>query len=98
MIRNQSSSSRPSKKVSFARKVRGGWKCLLAVIMGRRYLCEYCDRAFADTLPSRKRHIKSIQHQRLKKLHYDSFKGERRKRAGKYVTLTQQRNLRGKAY
>eukprot|EP00112_Aurelia_sp_Birch-Aquarium-sp1_P013538 Seg2875.6 transcript_id=Seg2875.6/GoldUCD/mRNA.D3Y31 product="Zinc finger matrin-type protein 5" protein_id=Seg2875.6/GoldUCD/D3Y31 len=42
--------------------------------MGRRYFCEYCDRAFADTPPSRKRHIKSLQHQRLKKLHYDSFK------------------------
>lgn len=44
-------------------------------IMGRRYYCEYCDRAFADTLPTRKRHIQSIQHQRARKLHYDSFKG-----------------------
>ncbi|XP_065063743.1 zinc finger matrin-type protein 5-like [Rhopilema esculentum] len=42
--------------------------------MGRRYFCEYCNRAFADTLPTRKRHLKSIQHQRLRKLHYDSFK------------------------
>jgi len=42
--------------------------------MGRTYYCEYCHRAFADTLPTRKRHIKSIQHQRARKLHYDSYK------------------------
>eukprot|EP00794_Sanderia_malayensis_P020412 gene20412-22425_t len=43
--------------------------------MGRkRYHCEFCNRAFADTLPTRKRHLSSIQHQRLRKLHYDSFK------------------------
>ena len=42
--------------------------------MGRNYWCEFCNRGFADILSIRKKHVKSIQHQRLRKLHYDSFK------------------------
>lgn len=42
--------------------------------MGKNYWCEFCGRGFADILSIRKKHINSIQHQRLRKLHYDSFK------------------------
>lgn len=43
--------------------------------MGKRYFCEYCDRAFKDTSTSRKNHLKSLQHSQNKKAWYDSFKG-----------------------
>ena len=42
--------------------------------MGRNYWCEFCNRGFADILSIRKKHLKSNQHIRLKKLCYDSFK------------------------
>ena len=42
--------------------------------MGRNYWCEFCNRGFADILSIRKKHLKSTQHIRLKKLYYDSFK------------------------
>lgn len=43
--------------------------------MGKRYHCEYCNRSFADTPHTRKKHINGVQHKRNRKLHYDSFKG-----------------------
>ncbi|WAR03655.1 ZMAT5-like protein [Mya arenaria] len=42
--------------------------------MGKRYYCDFCDRSFADTGVNRKNHFKGVQHQRLKKQHYDSFR------------------------
>lgn len=42
--------------------------------MGKNYWCDFCQRSFVDILETRKKHIRSIQHQRLRKLHYDSFK------------------------
>jgi len=42
--------------------------------MGRNYWCEFCNRGFADILSVRKKHLKSSQHLRAKKLYYDSFK------------------------
>ena len=50
--------------------------------MGKRYHCEYCNRSFADTLHTRKNHINGVQHKRNRKLHYDSFKGRKKR----YVT------------
>ena len=42
--------------------------------MGRKYWCEFCQRSFSDILSTRKKHVQSQQHQKLRKLHYDSFK------------------------
>ncbi|KAL5016327.1 hypothetical protein ScPMuIL_005916 [Solemya velum] len=42
--------------------------------MGKRYYCDYCDKSFADTANSRKNHLKGVHHQRMRKLHYDSFR------------------------
>ena len=42
--------------------------------MGRIYWCEFCNRGFADILSTRKKHLKSSQHIKLRKLYYDSFK------------------------
>ncbi|XP_065662700.1 zinc finger matrin-type protein 5 isoform X2 [Hydra vulgaris] len=42
--------------------------------MGKNYYCEFCERSFADILSIRKKHILSTQHQRMRKLHYDSYK------------------------
>ncbi|KAH3885790.1 zinc finger matrin-type protein 5-like [Dreissena polymorpha] len=42
--------------------------------MGKRYYCDFCDRSFADTGVNRKNHFKGVQHQRLKKQHYDAFR------------------------
>lgn len=44
------------------------------ITMGKNYYCEFCQRGFSDILSTRKKHIKSAQHQKLRKLHYDSFK------------------------
>lgn len=40
----------------------------------KNYYCEFCDRSFHDILSTRKKHIKSLQHQKMRKMHYDSFK------------------------
>ncbi|ELT98779.1 hypothetical protein CAPTEDRAFT_151542 [Capitella teleta] len=42
--------------------------------MGRRYFCEYCDKAFPDNPTQRKKHIHGVHHQRMRKAHYDSFR------------------------
>jgi U11/U12 small nuclear ribonucleoprotein SNRNP20 len=43
--------------------------------MGRRYYCEYCDKSFLDDFDAREKHIKGAHHQRMRKQHYDSFRG-----------------------
>lgn len=42
--------------------------------MGKRYYCDYCDRAFTDGAENRKKHLESVHHQKLRKAHYDSFR------------------------
>ncbi|XP_063313162.1 zinc finger matrin-type protein 5 isoform X1 [Pelobates fuscus] len=42
--------------------------------MGRRYLCDYCDRSFQDNLHNRKKHLNGVQHQRCKKAWYDLYR------------------------
>ncbi|XP_067123539.1 zinc finger matrin-type protein 5 [Centruroides vittatus] len=42
--------------------------------MGKRYYCDYCDRAFPDSAQNRKKHLQGVHHQKLIKLHYDSFR------------------------
>uniref|UniRef100_T1J6K3 Zinc finger matrin-type protein 5 n=1 Tax=Strigamia maritima TaxID=126957 RepID=T1J6K3_STRMM len=42
--------------------------------MGKRYYCDYCERSFADHAEGRKKHLNGVQHQRLRKQHYDRFR------------------------
>ncbi|XP_060563051.1 zinc finger matrin-type protein 5-like [Ruditapes philippinarum] len=42
--------------------------------MGKRFYCDFCDRSFADRGLNRKNHFKGLQHQRMKKQHYDNFR------------------------
>ncbi|XP_071945828.1 zinc finger matrin-type protein 5-like [Antedon mediterranea] len=42
--------------------------------MARTYYCDYCQRSFTDNAQNRKKHINGVQHKRMMKLHYDSFK------------------------
>ncbi|RDD46468.1 Zinc finger matrin-type protein 5 [Trichoplax sp. H2] len=42
--------------------------------MGKRYYCDFCERYITDSVEIRKKHRSSFQHQRLTKLHYDSFR------------------------
>lgn len=44
--------------------------------MGKRYYCDYCDRSFIDDLEARKKHLNGSMHMRLRKEHYDSFRGK----------------------
>jgi U11/U12 small nuclear ribonucleoprotein SNRNP20 len=46
--------------------------------MGKRYYCEFCDKSFADNRTNRKNHLNGLNHQRLKKQHYDAFRGKAR--------------------
>ena len=55
--------------------------------MGKRYYCDFCDRSFADSANNRKNHFKGGNHQRLRKLHYDSFKGRSRAKRFKGVYM-----------
>lgn len=38
-----------------------------------KYHCDYCDKEFQDTPSARRRHLQGIQHQRNRKLWYDSL-------------------------
>lgn len=38
--------------------------------MGKRYYCDYCERSFIDDVESRKKHLNSVHHTRLRKAHY----------------------------
>ncbi|XP_072163364.1 zinc finger matrin-type protein 5-like [Diadema setosum] len=42
--------------------------------MGKRYYCDYCDKLFADNPENRKKHIRGVVHERLRKLHYAQFR------------------------
>ena len=44
--------------------------------MGKRYYCDFCDKAFADNPTTRRHHMSGMTHQRLKKAHYDAFQGK----------------------
>ncbi|EDV22193.1 uncharacterized protein TRIADDRAFT_59175 [Trichoplax adhaerens] len=44
--------------------------------MGKRYYCDFCERYITDSVEIRKKHRSSFQHQRLTKLHYDSFRAD----------------------
>ncbi|KAK4471016.1 hypothetical protein MN116_006516 [Schistosoma mekongi] len=41
--------------------------------MGKRFICDYCDKSFPDNPVNRRNHLKGIQHQQARKLHYDKF-------------------------
>ncbi|CAH8528058.1 unnamed protein product [Schistosoma turkestanicum] len=41
--------------------------------MGRRFICDYCDKSFPDNPVNRRNHLKGVQHQQARKLHYDKF-------------------------
>eukprot|EP00301_Raphidiophrys_heterophryoidea_P026445 c9134_g1_i2.p1 GENE.c9134_g1_i2~~c9134_g1_i2.p1 ORF type:complete len:116 (-),score=26.60 c9134_g1_i2:72-419(-) len=41
----------------------------------KKFVCEYCDKVFNDTIIARKRHLKSKMHQVNKRLWFDSFAG-----------------------
>jgi U11/U12 small nuclear ribonucleoprotein 20 kDa protein len=42
--------------------------------MGKKYYCAYCDKAFKDDLSMRKKHLDSVQHQKLRREHYNKFR------------------------
>ncbi|KAL8610892.1 hypothetical protein ACOMHN_056747 [Nucella lapillus] len=42
--------------------------------MGRRYYCDFCDKAFSDNPASKKNHFNGTFHQQMRKAHYDSFR------------------------
>jgi U11/U12 small nuclear ribonucleoprotein 20 kDa protein len=42
--------------------------------MGKPYYCEYCDKSFKDELQTRKKHLASVQHQKLRSEHYNKFR------------------------
>ncbi|MGH0172550.1 UNVERIFIED_CONTAM: hypothetical protein FKN15_063643 [Acipenser sinensis] len=42
--------------------------------MGKRYLCDYCDRSFQDNMHNRKKHLNGVQHHRAKKAWFDLFR------------------------
>ncbi|XP_047975655.1 zinc finger CCCH domain-containing protein 3 [Salvia hispanica] len=39
-----------------------------------KYYCDYCDKQFQDTPPSRRRHLNGVAHQRAKALWYDALR------------------------
>ena len=43
--------------------------------MGKRYYCEYCNRAFQDNLVARKKHLNSLVHIRKREEWYRNYKG-----------------------
>ncbi|CAK8680417.1 unnamed protein product [Clavelina lepadiformis] len=45
--------------------------------MGKRYFCDYCNRAFQDNLNARKKHLHSSLHIRNKEEWYSKFKGKK---------------------
>ncbi len=44
--------------------------------MGKRYYCDYCYKHFQDNIKTRKRHSKSVSHQKNKKAYFDSMISE----------------------
>ena len=43
--------------------------------MGKRYYCDYCDKAFLDNPTNRRNHLNGLQHRTARKLYYDAFEG-----------------------
>jgi len=43
--------------------------------MGKQYYCDFCDKAFADNAASKKNHFNGAHHQRMRRAHYDAFRG-----------------------
>jgi len=44
--------------------------------MGKRYLCDYCDKTFPDNPTNRRNHLNGVQHRTMRKLYYDAFQGK----------------------
>jgi U1 snRNP-specific protein C len=44
--------------------------------MGKKYFCEYCEKSMADNYESRKKHLNSVNHKLLVKLHYNQYRGK----------------------
>ncbi|KAK7087571.1 zinc finger matrin-type protein 5-like [Littorina saxatilis] len=42
--------------------------------MGKRYYCDFCEKAFADNAASKKNHFNGAHHHRMRKAHYDNFR------------------------
>lgn len=57
----------------FSAEIQDGGRVVFT--MGKRYHCDFCDKTFAYSAQNRKKHVQGVQHQRNRKLHYDSFKG-----------------------
>lgn len=53
------------------------WYCIRIsrLIMGKQYYCDFCDKAFADNAASKKNHFNGAHHQRMRRAHYDAFRG-----------------------
>lgn len=47
--------------------------------MGKRYYCEYCNRAFLDNLTARKKHLASAAHHQQREAWYEKFKDKRQR-------------------
>lgn len=47
--------------------------------MGKRYYCQYCNRAFLDNLNARKKHLASAAHHQQREAWYDKFKDKRQR-------------------
>ena len=43
--------------------------------MGKKYYCDYCDKAFADNPVNRKNHLNGVMHKQMRDMHYQSFAG-----------------------
>ncbi|KAF6777814.1 hypothetical protein AHF37_02701 [Paragonimus kellicotti] len=41
--------------------------------MGRRFYCDYCDKSFPNNPVNRRTHLNGMQHQQLRKLHYEQY-------------------------
>ncbi|KAG6406309.1 hypothetical protein SASPL_133909 [Salvia splendens] len=47
-----------------------------------KYYCDYCDKQFQDTPPSRRRHLNGVAHQRAKALWYDALRSSSQSQFG----------------
>ena len=44
--------------------------------MGKKYYCDYCNKAFADNPVNRKNHLNGVMHKQMRDMHYQSFAGK----------------------
>ncbi|KAI5704642.1 hypothetical protein M8J75_007517 [Diaphorina citri] len=54
--------------------------------MGKKYFCEYCEKSMADNYESRKKHLNSVNHKLLVKLHYNQYRD--------FKTLVQEESMK----